>query len=87
MSDQSMIDRVVKALEASLEAGALASGGYIGETENGKVVLDGTVDLKALARSAINAMRDPTEAMLNETRDIYECYPYYVEMIDAALKE
>ena len=50
---------------------------------------DGYFDLKKLAKVAIAAMREPTQAMENAGND-YDCTPLAVDvwrdMIDAALK-
>jgi hypothetical protein len=70
---------------------------YVGADDDlSAVCLDGDVDLISLARMAIAAMREPTEAMKTRSEDIHWDYSCHVcggvrdgwyAMIDAALAE
>jgi hypothetical protein len=92
----SMIERVARALyERARNPAAPAEGGYVSNDEPPYTTLDGKWNLSDMARAAIEAMREPTEAMVTagghaaldsvsqraDARDAWEA------MIDAALKE
>lgn len=51
-----MIERVARAIHKAIDEDT-----WVGEFEPGKVVVDGNVDFMALARAAIEAMRELTE--------------------------
>jgi hypothetical protein len=55
MNDE-MIERVARAMHKAIDEDT-----WVGEFEPGKVVVDGNVDFMALARAAIEAMREPAE--------------------------
>lgn len=80
-SDSEMVERGTRALIASLEevpAYVDASRGIH------DVTLDGSFDLAAAFRAAIEAMREPTDGMIADGSDDAETWR---AMIDAALRE
>jgi hypothetical protein len=83
-----MIDRVSQALLVRFKEVAAAEYGDLDDYP--RVYIDGRFDLNDLARLAIQAMREPTEAMLAATGelgvpdDVYR--DQYQAMIDEALK-
>ena len=88
---ESMIDRVAKAIYAQLQ-NEIGRCGHIsyGDEELTDIVIDGTADLLKVAKSAIEALREPTDAMkkAGEFHDISFSYGDedsfgYVSMDDA----
>ena len=53
------------------------------------IIVEGRVDCKAMARAAIEAMKEPTEAMISSVRfdTNMDHVQTYRRMIEAALKE
>lgn len=104
MSETEMVVRVAKAMLADLERSPKDGGehGCLFEAAPDlHLVIRGHVDLKSLARAAIAAMREPSDAMLNVFHDriVIECRPasrdaevkndaeVWAAAIDAALAE
>lgn len=83
-----MIERVARAIEAEFlrigeDGSEYASGGDRG------LILDGMFDLTSIARAAIEAMREPTEAMqryVDEAVFPPDCWDDWRLLIDAALR-
>ena len=87
-----MVTRVRAALLAALCKGESGLGGVgtayvldVSSDGDDEVVVDGYIDLSALARSAIAAMREPTEGMVNAGWKHSSARTAWQGMIDAAL--
>lgn len=90
-----MIERGAKALFAELRRqgeGNLGSTYVEDATDMGRVLIDGRIDLPALMRAAIEAMREPTDAMydagdefVGSLGDAGNAEKVWRAMIDAAL--
>lgn len=90
-----MTDMVTRVAEAIGEQLKLEDGGYgfvsPAMDEDGEVtdrmVVDATVRLRELARAAIEAMREPTKAMMDAIGQTALQARIWQSMLDAALKE
>lgn len=68
MSDQTMLEKATRAFYDALDK----QGNYVGDYqfEDGvRTTLDGTFDLTAAMRAAIETIREPTKAMVEAGRD------------------
>jgi len=81
MKTESMIERVARAMCISDEMDPDSPG--IGGIENAPAYW---VHYAGMARAAIEAMREPTDGMV-EAGNRMGCIPTYSRMIDAALSE
>ncbi len=91
-----MIERVARAIVAGISAATKDNHDIVLSEEDGKVLVDGWCDYKVVARAAISAMREPTEAMIDAGKS-QDCVPdwndqasagqHWAAMISAALKE
>ncbi len=59
-----MVERVARAMEAALRDDKTLIV-YVGSTGGETVLVDGDVDFRLLARAAMQALREPTEEMLD----------------------
>ena len=91
---ENMVEKVALAIHKSV-AGDPNRWGYVGDAQDlTDVVIDDRVDLIAVARAAIEAMREPTQDMglaVSEGCGEYGCcgdraFEHWQAMIDAALK-
>jgi hypothetical protein len=77
-----MIERVARAMHKAIDDDT-----YVGDFEDGDVTVDGSVNFMALARAALEEMRQPTEAMIEAGYGYPDAWSRHWEpMIDAALK-
>lgn len=90
-----MVLRVTDALIKGLEADGHESDAYVGKPFGPIVLVDGRFDFSVLARAAIEALRNPTEEMVNEgIETVCECghtnhgaRDTFIAMIDEALRD
>lgn len=73
MSEETMIERAADAAWAHLEAAYQAGGAGAAFVDRRAGVIDGAVDMPALVRGVIAAMREPTETMLEEMAGVIPC--------------
>lgn len=80
-----MIERVAEAILKRL----ISEGEYLKDLGDGLIKYDGCIYLSEVAKAAIEALRDPTEAMLqaDPRRDFVLSQESWEAMVDAALKE
>ncbi|EYR81918.1 hypothetical protein [Shinella sp. DD12] len=62
---ESMIERVARAIFEECNRQSPVAGFGYADADGDKTVLDGAYDLKAVARAAIEAMREPSGEMLS----------------------
>ena len=55
------VERMMSALDASFETMEMWGNGYVGNREGDRLVVDGDIDLRALSRAAIEAIRPELE--------------------------
>lgn len=77
----SMVEKVADRIIASLVVQANDEGGYLNMMNDGIARIDGDFSTDALARAAIEAMRDEIEARLKHDEE------GVIDWIDAALLE
>lgn len=86
-----MIEQVARAMEEALRnADAWPEKGGFVSTEYGVTTIDGTFKMEVVARAVIEAMRRPTQKMLqaaDDTGSFAEALRGYSAMIDTALSE
>jgi hypothetical protein len=86
------VEDVMAALDTAFGRMAKECEAYVSEREDDVVKVDGYVNLRALARAAIEAMREPTKAMIEagasgsgeDSEDV--ATGAWESMIDVALK-
>ncbi len=73
-----MVERVALGILVAAQAVANRpyNSAYVAEADGGRYILDGSFDLQAFARAAIEAMRELTEAMTLATREEQEYGDY-----------
>lgn len=92
-----MTERVARAIRDALKPNATFSDPYISDGDSGPII-DGMFDMEGIARAAIEAMREPNEAMIAAGHSTFreaaweaptdeEIRRAYVAMADAALKK
>lgn len=89
---ESMVERMAEAVTAWLEAKSREDGDYFSRTTHGEVQFDGWFDPKALARAALEALKEPTEDICEVLDGLaYDgennWRNYHEAMINAALSE